>query len=181
MRIISGKYKGRRFQLPKGLIARPTTDFAKEGMFNVLSNRIDFEGLKVLDLFSGTGSIAFDFVSRGATDVTCVEQFSTHIKFIKSVAEKLDEPVTVINGDVYKFIGSSNKKYDLIFADAPFTDEKLSSIPDRIFKSGILEDDGLLIVEHSGKTDFSKHNHFTEKRTYGSVNFSFFQSIQTES
>lgn len=181
MRIISGKYKGRRFQLPKGLKARPTTDFAKEGLFNVLANKIDFEALKVLDLFSGTGSIAFEFISRGASKTICVEQYAPHVRFIRSVAEKINEPISVIQGDVYRFIGNHSGKYDLIFADAPYSDEKLGSIPDIIFKSGMLSDDGLLIVEHSVKTDFSKHHYFTEKKVYGSVNFSFFQMPQAES
>lgn len=177
MRIISGKYKGRRFQLPKGLKARPTTDFAKEGLFNILSNRMDFEELRVLDLFSGTGSIAFEFVSRGAARVTCVEQYSLHTKFINSVAKTLNEDavVNVIQGDVYRFIEKGAGEYDLIFADSPFADERLSSIPEKIFKTNLLAKDGILIVEHSSKTDLSKHPFFDEKRTYGNVNFSIFE------
>lgn len=176
MRIISGKYKGRRFQLPKGLMARPTTDFAKEGLFDILYNRIDIEGIKVLDLFSGTGSISFEFLSRGAGSVTSVEQYAPHVRFIRSVAQKLDDrSINVIQGDVFRFIENSHDKFDVIFADAPYADERLSSIPDRIFKSGLLAEDGLLIVEHSSKTDFSTHQRFIEKRTYGSVNFSFFE------
>jgi len=181
MRIISGKYKGRRFQLPKGLMARPTTDFAKEGLFDILANKMDFEGMNILDLFSGTGSIAFEFVSRGASKVTCVEQYALHVKFIRSVAEKLNEPLRIIQGDVYRFISSKSGKYHLIFADAPYSDEKMSSIPDLIFKSDILYNDGLLIVEHSGKTNFDKHPFFSEKRVYGSVNFSFFRKPEIES
>jgi 16S rRNA (guanine966-N2)-methyltransferase len=180
MRIISGKYKGRRFEPPKGLKARPTTDFAKEGLFNILANRIDFENIKVLDLFSGTGNIAFEFISRGALKTTCVEQYALHVRFINSVAEKINEPISVIQGDAYRFIDGNHEKYDIIFADAPYDDERLESIPERIFRAGILVDDGLLIVEHSKKTDFSKHQNFIEKRTYGNVNFSFFQLPQAD-
>lgn len=174
MRIISGTYKGRRFQLPKDLKARPTTDFAKEGLFNILANKVDFEDLSVLDLFSGTGSIAFEFISRGAEKVTIVEQYAPHIKFIRSVSEKINEPLTIINGDVYKYIETCKQKFDLIFADAPYSDPNLSNIPDRIFKAGLLNENGYLIVEHSSKTSFTDHPLFLEKRVYGSVNFSFF-------
>jgi len=176
MRIISGTFKGRRFQLPKGLKARPTTDFAKEGLFNILNNRIEFEGLRVLDLFSGTGSIGFEFYSRGAGQVTCVEQFPLHVTFIRSVIQQIDaKGMSVIRGDVFNYINDSYGKFDLIFADAPYADERLSSIPDRIFSSTLLADDGLLIMEHSKKTDFSQHPCFTDKRNYGSVHFSFFR------
>lgn len=177
MRIISGTYRGRRFQLPKNLKARPTTDFAKENLFNILANRLDFEELRVLDLFSGTGSISFEFLSRGAKSVTCVEQYAPHVKFIKEVAEKLKtDALTVVSGDAYRFIESAGGKFDLIFADAPYADEKLSSIPERILKSSLLAGNGLLIVEHSKSTDFSTHPLYKETRIYGSVNFSFFQA-----
>ena len=177
MRIISGIYKGRRFQLPKNLKARPTTDFAKENLFNVLANIIDFEGLRVLDLFSGTGGISFEFLSHGAKSVTCVEHYLPHVQFIKETAKKLQvDTLTIITGDAYRFIEKSTDKFDLIFADAPYADEKLSSLPERIFKSRLLSDDGLLIVEHSKSTDFSKHPLFQQMRTYGSVNFSFFKN-----
>lgn len=181
MRIISGTFRGRRFQLPKNLKARPTTDFAKENLFNILANRIDFEELNVLDLFSGTGSISFEFLSRGAKSVTCVEHYAPHVKFIKEVAGKLrTDNLTVITGDVYRFIENSVDRFDLIFADAPYADEKLSSIPERILKSSLLADDGLLIVEHSKSTDFSQHPLYRETRVYGSVNFSFFQAKEKE-
>lgn len=176
MRIISGIFRGRKFQLPKNLKARPTTDFAKENLFNVLANIIDFDDLRVLDLFSGTGSISFEFLSRGAKAVTCVEHYLPHVQFIKEVAKKLQvNTLTIVNGDSYRFIEKSTDKFDLIFADAPYADEKLSSIPERIFGSNLLSDDGVLIVEHSKSTDFSKHPFFQQIRTYGSVNFSFFK------
>lgn len=181
MRIISGTYRGRRFQLPTNLKARPTTDFAKENLFNILANRIDFEDQRVLDLFSGTGSISFEFLSRGAKSVTCVENYLPHVRFIKEVAEKLKvETLTVISGDVYRFIESLEGKFDLIFADAPYADERLSSIPERIIKSSLLAENGLLIVEHSKSTNFSIHPLYRETRVYGSVNFSFFQAKDQE-
>jgi len=180
MRIVSGIYRGRKFQLPANLQARPTTDFAKENLFNILSNRMDFEDLNVLDLFSGTGSISFEFLSRGAKAVTCVEQYAPHVKFIKEVAEKLKvENFTVLTGDAYRFIENSNGKFDLIFADAPYADERLSSIPERILASSLLAENGLLIVEHSKTTSFGSNPLYKETRTYGSVNFSFFQAAET--
>jgi len=181
MRIVSGTYRGRKFQLPTNLKARPTTDFAKENLFNILANRMDFEDLNVLDLFSGTGSISFEFLSRGAKAVTCVEQYAPHVKFIKEVAEKLKvENFTVITGDVYRFIENSKDKFDLIFADAPYSDERLSSIPERIIASSLLTENGLLIVEHSKTTNFGSHPWYKETRAYGSVNFSFFQAVEPE-
>jgi len=176
MRIVSGNFRGRRFQLPKNLKARPTTDFAKENLFNILSNRIDFEEMRVLDLFAGTGSIGFEFLSRDAKSVTFVEQYLPHVRFIQEVAQKLKVTnYSVVTGDVYRFIGSSTAKYDLIFADAPYADEKMASIPDLIFNADILTDNGLLLVEHGKTTDFSHHPFFKEIRTYGSVHFSFFE------
>lgn len=181
MRIVSGTFRGRKFQLPKNLKARPTTDFAKENLFNILANRIDFEELRVLDLFSGTGSISFEFLSRGAKSVTCVEHYNPHVKFIKEVAEKLKvENLTIVSGDVYRFIENSAGKYDLIFADAPYADERLASIPERILKSSLLVENGLLIVEHSKTNNFSSHPLYRETRAYGSVNFSFFQAKEEE-
>jgi len=177
MRIVSGNFRGRRFQLPKNLKARPTTDFAKENLFNILANRLDFEELRVLDLFAGTGSIGFEFISRDAKSVTFVEQYAPHVRFIQEVAQKLKvENFSVVTGDVYRFIHSSGAKYDLIFADAPYADEKMPSLPDLILKSGLMAEDGLLIVEHGKATDFSQHPAFKEIRIYGSVHFSFFEN-----
>lgn len=176
MRIISGEFKGRRFQLPKNLKARPTTDFAKENLFNILNNRIDFEGLRVLDLFAGTGSMGFEFLSRGAESVSFVEQYAPHVRFIKEVGEKLGlSNYSVVAGDVYKFIASSAARFDLIFTDAPYADPRLMELPDRILAAGLLQPDGLLIVEHGKTNDFSKHPAFVDMRVYGSVHFSLFE------
>lgn len=176
MRIISGTFKGRRFQLPKGLMARPTTDFAKEGLFNILNNRLSFEDVRMLDLFAGTGSIGFECLSRGALSVTSVERFPLHVRFIRSVIQQLDvSNMTVVEADAFSWMERSRDAFDLIFADAPYADERLSSIPDRVFASSLLKEGGILIMEHSKKTNFSAHPRFTEMRHYGSVHFSFFE------
>jgi 16S rRNA (guanine966-N2)-methyltransferase len=176
MRIVSGNFRGRRFQLPKNLKARPTTDFAKENLFNILSNRLDFKEIRVLDLFAGTGSIGFEFLSRDAKSVTFVEQYGPHVRFIQEVAQKLKvSNCSVVNGDAYRFIASSGAKYEVIFADAPYADEKMAQLPDLILSSDLLAEDGLLIVEHGKTTDFSHQPSFKEIRIYGSVHFSFFE------
>ncbi len=175
MRIISGKYKRRRFDVPKNIKARPTTDFARENLFNVLNNIIDFEDIKALDLFAGTGAISFELLSRGADMVVSVEKHPTQFYFIKKVAAELkDENIVAIKVDVFKYIQSSREKFDFIFADPPYDLPNLEEIPGLILKQGLLKEDGLLIVEHSKKNDFSDMPEFDELRTYGSVNFSFF-------
>lgn len=176
MRIISGKYKRRRFDVPKNIKARPTTDFARENLFNVLNNQIDFEEIKALDLFAGTGAISFELLSRGAAQVVSVEKHSTQYDFIKKVSRELkDDNILPIKGDVFRFIASSREKFDFIFADPPYDLPELEQIPDLIFKAGLLKEDGLFILEHSKKNDFSDMPQFEELRTYGSVNFSFFR------
>lgn len=180
MRIVSGTFRGRRFQLPKNLKARPTTDFAKENLFNILANRIDLEEIRVLDLFAGTGSIGFEFLSREAKSVTFVEQYAPHVRFIQEVAQKLNVTnFSTVTGDAYRFIASSSASYDLIFADAPYADEKMPQLPDLILNSKLMAEDGLLIVEHGKHTDFTQHPSFQEMRTYGSVHFSFFKNTNS--
>ncbi len=175
MRVIAGKYKRRRFDLPKNLKARPTTDFAKENLFNVLNNMIDFEDIKALDLFSGTGAISFELLSRGASEVVSVEKQYAHHEFIKKVAKELkDDNLIAIKGDVFKFIDSSKERFDFIFADPPYDLPNLEMIPELVFKSGLMDDDTLFILEHSSKNDFSSYPEFDQLRVYGSVNFSFF-------
>lgn len=176
MRIISGIYKGRRFTPPKGFKARPTTDFARENLFNVLVNEWDFDDLKILDCFAGTGSMGFEFASRGCEDVTAVEMNFKHVSFIKEVAEKLDiKGYKIIKSDVFRYLANSSDKFDMIFADPPYDLKKLDTIPDIVFEKELLKENGLLIVEHGKQTNFEAHPRYVHKRVYGSVNFSFFE------
>ncbi|MDH8701510.1 16S rRNA (guanine966-N2)-methyltransferase [Dysgonomonadaceae bacterium PH5-43] len=175
MRIVSGKYRSRRFDVPKSFKSRPTTDFAKENLFNVLNNMIDFEDTVALDLFSGTGSISFELLSRGCPSVTCVEKDSMHYSFIKKVkAELNDNNLTTIKADVFKFIESCNQKFDLIFADPPYALKELELIPNIILSKDILNPGGIFIMEHPKEYDFSSIDRFSQKRVYGAVNFSLF-------
>ena len=176
MRIISGIYGGRRLSPPKNITARPTTDFAKESLFNLLNNRLDFEGIDVLDLFAGTGGIGIECVSRGAREVTAVEIAHVQQNWIISCCRQLGiKNLSVIRGDVFKFLSACRTKYDLIFADPPYALEELPTLPDVILERGILKKDGWLVIEHGKDTDFTSHQRHVETRTYGSVHFSFFQ------
>ncbi len=185
MRIISGIYGGRRLSPPKNITARPTTDFAKESLFNLLNNRLDFEGIDVLDLFAGTGGIGIECVSRGAREVTAVEIAHVQQNWIISCCRQLGiKNLSVIRGDVFKFLSACRTKYDLIFADPPYALEELPTLPDVILKNSdvrsqhsdsILKEDGWLVIEHGKDTDFTSHPRHVETRTYGSVHFSFFQ------
>lgn len=176
MRIIRGKYGRRRFDVPKNITARPTTDFARENIFNMLENRLDFEGLHALDLFSGTGAISFEFLSRGCSAVTAVEKSATQYNFIRKVAQQLNEKnLTLIKGDVFKFIEASRAQYDIIFADPPYDLPRFGEIPELVLNSGMLKEGSLFIIEHSKNYDFSSLPHFFEHRVYGSVNFSIFE------
>jgi 16S rRNA (guanine(966)-N(2))-methyltransferase RsmD len=175
MRIVSGKYKGRIITPPKKLPVRPTTDLAKESLFNILNSYLDFDDIEVLDLFSGTGNLTYEFVSRGCKSVDLVEKDFGCIRFIKQTIEKLNiDNVNVIKQDVFKVLKTWKKQYDLIFADPPYGIDNLDSIPTLVFNSGILKDQGLLILEHPRDYNFSESPGFLEHRSYGSVNFSFF-------
>ena len=176
MRIIGGELRGRLFKPGKNFKARPTTDFARENLFNILSNRIDFDEIKVLDLFSGTGSISFEFASRGCKSVTSVEIDHVHYAFISSVAQQLDlnNIVHLLRYDVLKFIPRCTEKYDLIFADPPYQLKSLKEIPDLILKHALINPGGMLILEHGKSDNFSSHPNIFEQRVYGSVHFSFF-------
>mgnify|MGYP002520855472 FL=1 len=161
---------------PKNITARPTTDFAKESLFNLLSNRIDFEDCEMLDLFAGTGGIGIEFVSRGASEVTAVELAHTQQNFIISACKQLSiRNMTVIRGDVFKYINACHLQYDFIFADPPYALETLATLPDLIFEKQLLKQDGLFVLEHGKDYDFSNHPHFDLHRAYGSVNFTFFK------
>ena len=179
MRIISGRFRKKTIQPPKNFRARPTTDVAKEGLFNILENRLDFESLKVLDLFSGTGSISYEFVSRGCLDVTSVELNYHHFDFINKTVHQLEiqKEMKVIKSNAFVFISHMNQQYDLIFADPPYDLKELDSIPDKIMQHQLLLPGGLLIVEHSDKTKFIDHPDFSMQKSYGHVNFSFFEEV----
>lgn len=176
MRIIRGKYGRRRFEPPKNITARPTTDFARENIFNVIENLEEIEGSRVCDLFSGTGAIAFEFLSRGASEVTAVEMAQTQASFIRSVKEKLgDEHIRIIKGDVFKFIAGSGKSYDIVFADPPYDHPRFEEVPGLILGSSLVHPGSLVIVEHSASRNFSDLPGFFQRREYGSVNFSLFR------
>ena len=189
MRIITGKYKGRHFEVPRSFQARPTTDFAKENLFNVLQGYIDFsEAPTALDLFSGTGSITLELVSRGCGRVISVELDARHHRLIKQFLDKLqDEAAVPVRGDAFQFVAKCREQFDFIFADPPYTLKELPIIPDLIFgtavansspftlHSSLLKPGGLFVLEHGKSNDFSQHPRFVEHRSYGSVNFSFFQ------
>lgn len=176
MRIIRGKYGRRRFDPPKNITARPTTDFAKENIFNVIENIDDIEGKSVLDLFAGTGAISFEFLSRGAAEVTAVETARTQINFINSVKTKLgDNNLRIICGDVFKFVVGARRSFDIIFADPPYDHPRFDELPQLILNSALVHPGSLVIIEHSGKRDFSMLPGFFERREYGSVNFSMFR------
>ena len=180
MRIIGGKYKGRIIKPVSGLNARPTTDFARESLFNILNNRVDFESLKVLDLFSGTGSIAFEFASRGAENVHLVEKDQKHIAGIKSTIGKMGfDNIRTIHIDVKAYLRTCKFRYDIVFADPPYDLSWLKSIPDMVIGADILNEEGFFILEHPRSMDFRDHDSFFEHRSYGNVNFSFFRSFTT--
>lgn len=176
MRIITGKYKGRHFDVPRSFKARPTTDFAKENIFNVLIQYVDLEDATALDLFSGTGSITLELLSRGCKQVVSVEMDRDHHRFICECLKKLEaRPVLPLRADVFRFLKSCHQQYDFIFADPPYALKEIPQIPDLIFEKGLLKEDGLFILEHGKDHDFSTHPHFIEHRAYGSVNFSLFR------
>lgn len=173
MRIIRGKYGRRRFDVPKNITARPTTDFARENIFNVIENLIDIDGIEALDLFAGTGAISLELLSRGAARVTAVEKAMTQYAFIRRTAEQLGEQnLNLIKGDVFKFLAAPHEKFDFIFADPPYDLPRFGEIPQLVLQADILKPDGFFIIEHSRSYDFSTLPGFVDHRIYGSVNFS---------
>ena len=182
MRIVSGSLKGRRFSPPSNFKARPTTDFAKENIFNVLNNIVDFTSVKVLDLFSGTGSISFEFASRGCEDVTSVEKDFKHYRFIQKVIDELGlrNSIHVIKGDAFKYVEKTNAKFDIIFADPPYDLKDAERLPELVMGSDILNEGGIFIFEHSDKKDYSGLPGVKEVRKYGKVNFTIFEKTQND-
>ena len=177
MRIISGKFKGKRLIAPKTLPVRPTTDMAKEALFNILNFQIDFQEIKLLDLFAGTGNISYEFISRGTTQITAVDLHYGCVKFINKTANELEAEINTVKSDVFKYLDKVKTKSDLIFADPPydFSTEDFQKIPQLVFENNLLEEEGLLIVEHSKHTDLSETANFSESRRYGNSVFSFFK------
>jgi 16S rRNA (guanine(966)-N(2))-methyltransferase RsmD len=176
MRIITGKYKGRHFEIPRSFKARPTTDFAKENIFNVLIQYVDLEEATALDLFSGTGSITLELLSRGCQQVISVEMDRDHHRFICECIKKLDTQACIpLRADVFRFLKSCHTQFDFIFADPPYALKEIPTIPDLVFEKSLLKEEGLFILEHGKDHDFSQHPHFVEHRSYGSVNFSLFR------
>jgi len=175
MRIISGKYKSRRFDIPKDFKARPTTDFAKENIFNVIGNRMDLEDTTGLDLFAGTGGIGFELLSRGCREVVCVETEAAHLAFIKKVkAELKADQLLVLRADAMKYIATTDRTFDFIFADPPYDFKTIPQIPECILSRRLLNPGGIFVMEHSKAYDFSHLPGFWQRRVYGAVNFSVF-------
>lgn len=176
MRIIRGKYGRRRFDVPRNITARPTTDFARENIFNVIENLIDLDGAAALDLFAGTGAVSFEFASRGCRLVTSVEKAATQYRFIDQVKQQLQaEEVQPVRGDVFKFIETCRLQYDIIFADPPYDLPRLPEVPQLVLSSAMIKPGTIFIMEHSRNNDFSGLPYFEQHRAYGSVNFSIFR------
>ena len=176
MRIITGTYKGRHFDIPRSFKARPTTDFAKENIFNVMNGYVDFDGATALDLFAGTGSISLELLSRGCQQVVSVEMDRDHASFIRQCVQKLNcKNHILIRGDVFRFLKSCHQQFDIIFADPPDALPTLAEITDLVFQHGLLKPGGLFVFEHGKQNEFARHPNYVEHRAYGSVNFSLFR------
>ncbi len=175
MRIIAGKLRGRRLNPPANLPVRPTTDMARESLFNILNNYVDYEECSVMDLFAGTGAVSIEFVSRGAKDVTSVDINNSCVEFMKSTVSQLKlDNMRVVRADVFDLLKRAYKKFDIIFADPPYSLQDLPTLPDKVFNSDVLTDDGIFILEHPKEYTFEDNPHFWQHRAYGKVNFSFF-------
>lgn len=178
MRIIGGKFKGRRFDPPADKWpTRPTTDFAKEALFNILNNLLDFESVKMLDLFGGTGSHCYEFISRGCADATYVDKFPGCVQFVRKTAQKLqiESSLKIFQMDVFRFIDSTRGQYDYIFAGPPYSLPTIDIIPDLIFEKELLLPEGLFVLEHNPQHEFLNHSHLVDVRHYGQTYFSFFR------
>ena len=174
MRIVSGKWKGKRIVAPKNLPTRPTTDFAKEGLFNILNNRFFFDDLRILDLFAGTGNIAYEFASRGAGEITCVDQNKGCVRFIGEMADDLGANIQPVQLDAWLFVQKTTTSYNIVFADPPYDWDKHEALAEALIQKGFLKEGGEAIIEHSADTDLSHLPGFFEHRKYGHVHFSFF-------
>ena len=182
MRIISGKLKGRRLKAPKKLPVRPTTDMAKEGLFNILNNLYYFDNISIIDLFSGTGNISYEFASRGSKNIYAIDANYNCIKYIYNTAKELDLDINTYKSDVYKFLEKTSMKADIIFADPPYDFEanKFLEIANTVFEKNMLNEEGVLIIEHSKHTDLSNHKNHSYDKRYGGNVFSFFENLEKE-
>lgn len=180
MRIISGKYKGKRLNAPKNLPVRPTTDMAKEALFNILYNRYDFDEISVCDLFAGTGNISFEFASRGAKQITSVDQNPGCVHFMHKIDQELNLNLSVVRSEVFRYLDKTHQTFDVIFADPPYhlPLEDFQTLVLTVFKKNLLNENGLLIVEHAKQTDLSLMANFVQVKTYGSNCFSFFSAVE---
>ena len=175
MRIIAGTLRGRRLNPPQNLPVRPTTDMARESLFNILNNYVDYEECSVMDLFAGTGAVSMEFVSRGAREVTSIDINVQCTDFIKQSAAQFGvKNLHVVRADVFDLLKRANRKFDIVFADPPYALEGLATLPDLVFERQVLTDDGIFILEHPGEFSFEEHPHFWQHRSYGKVNFTFF-------
>lgn len=175
MRIIAGILRGRRLNPPASLPVRPTTDMARESLFNILSNYVDFEDCTAMDLFAGTGAVSFEFVSRGVREVTSIDINAHCTDFIKSEAARMAvRNIHVVRADVFDLLKRANRRFDIVFADPPYALDGIASLPDLVFERGVLTDDGIFILEHPRDFSFEQHPHFWQHRAYGKVNFTFF-------
>jgi 16S rRNA (guanine966-N2)-methyltransferase len=183
VRIISGKYKGRRITAPKNLPVRPTTDMSKEALFNVLNNHFNFSGLKVLDLFSGTGNISYEFGSRGCDNITSIDGDMGCVNFIKKTAKEFDLNITAIKNDVFKFLEKHKGSYDIIFADPPYgiAQKEFEKLIELVFENELLDEEGMMVMEHSKHTKLNHMIHYSFQKNYGGSVFSFFEFESDES
>jgi len=177
MRIVGGEFGGRRFSPPARIPARPTTELAKEGLFNMLGNMLDLDGIRALDLFGGTGSISYELASRGAASVTVVEKDATSIDFIKKTAQALEieDMLSIVRGDVFKFLKQHTEQYHFIFADPPYALANIDELPLRVFEQHMLLPGGIFVMEHSTRNDYQKHSCFMRVKNYGDSVFTFFK------
>lgn len=176
MRIVGGTFGGRRFSPPAKIPARPTTEVAKEGLFNILNNIMDMEGIKTLDIFGGTGSISYELASRGADDLTLVERDQTSIDFIKKTAKELniENKMHIIRADVFKFMKQSISQYNFIFAGPPYALQNIDELPMLVFEKNMLLPNGIFVLEHTPRNDYQQHPHFQRMKNYGTTVFTFF-------
>lgn len=175
MRIIAGTLRGRRLNPPQNLPVRPTTDMARESLFNILNNYVDYEDCSVMDLFAGTGAVSLEFISRGVRELTAIDINAQCTDFIKQAANQLGvHNLHVVRADVFDLLKRANRKFDIVFADPPYAIENLATLPDSVFSHNLLTEDGIFILEHPREYNFEEHPRFWQHRAYGKVNFTFF-------